>query len=224
VRGDAVTHTTRGVVFDLDGTLVDSWKLHLRCLRGAGAALGMGRISAAALAAAQRPTDVDTLRELVGEGRLGLAFEAYRALLHQELTVHPCPAPALPHVQEGLAGLRHAGVAVGICTGRSRRDAQALLDANGLDVAVTVAREDVAQPKPAPDGLLLTLRRLGLPSHAVVYVGDRPTDVEQGNAAGVRTLLCCGPQADQAAHKQAANGGWTTDLSLLIRELLEDGR
>ncbi|MEU8566869.1 HAD-IA family hydrolase [Streptomyces pathocidini] len=207
------------MVFDLDGTLVDSWQLHLCCLRSAVQAVGAGGASAARLSVAQRPTDVGTLIALVGEHRVEPALRAYREELDRALREHPAPAPVMPHAPEVLAALRDRGAAVGVCTGRSRADAQALLDACELDVRLTVAREDAPLPKPAPDGLRLALRRLGLRPEEALYVGDSPADREQGEAARVRTLLL--------DRSPSAGGPWASatripDLGCLLKELGRD--
>ncbi|MFC9285731.1 HAD family hydrolase [Streptomyces sp. NPDC057052] len=178
----------KGVVFDLDGTLVDSWAVHCRCLRRAARAVGDPEPSAARLTLAQRPTDLDTLRALIGTDRLGRAVRAYRQALREELRT-PGAAPAVPHAHELLTLLHRRGLITGVCTGRSRQDARALLDASGFSIDLSVAREDTARPKPAPDGLLAALGLLGLHPDEALYVGDRETDARQGASAGVRTLL-----------------------------------
>ncbi|GAA2835615.1 HAD family hydrolase [Kitasatospora sp. CM 4170] len=188
-----------GVVFDLDGTLVDSWALHLRCLRRSLHAAGLPEPSAARLAAAQRPTDAQTLAALVPPDLLDEAALGYDRELRRLLAEEPTDRLAMPGARRTVAALRAAGLTLGICTGRSRAHAQALLDAAGLAIGLTVAREDAAHPKPAADGLLLALRRLGLTPDRARYVGDSPADARQGAAAGVPTLLLRpggGPPAD----------------------------
>ncbi|MCG6495358.1 HAD family hydrolase [Kitasatospora sp. A2-31] len=197
VRGAA--DAPAGVVFDLDGTLVDSWALHLRCLRRSLHAVGLPEPSAARLAAAQRPTDAQTLAVLVPPDLLDEAARGYDRELRRLLAEEPAERLAMPGARETVAALRTAGLALGICTGRSRAHAQALLDASGLPIGLTVAREDAAHPKPAAEGLLLALRRLGLAPGRAHYVGDSPADARQGAAAGVPTLLLRpgdGPPAD----------------------------
>jgi HAD superfamily hydrolase (TIGR01509 family) len=185
----------RGVVFDLDGTLIDSWNVHSRCLRYAAVTTGAREPSAARLMAAQRPTDVQTLRILVGDDRLAAARRAYHRALRGALALES--VPVMPGIAALLDQLRERGLAVGVCTGRSREDAQALLDASGLAVDVTVAREDASLPKPAPEGLLRAMRLLRLVPGEALYVGDSAADVKQGGAAGVRTLLV-GPRGADA--------------------------
>ncbi|MFE7076406.1 HAD family hydrolase [Streptomyces sp. NPDC057620] len=188
------TDRIRGVVFDLDGTLIDSWTLHQRCLRYAATATVGAEPSAARLALAQRPTDTGTLRALVGDAALADATRAYRHALRNDLRV-PATARglAVAYAHEILALLRERGLATGVCTGRSRQDAQTLLDASGLGVDLSIAREDTPRPKPAPDGLLRALQLLRLRPEEALYVGDTQADACQGESAGVRTLLLQGP-------------------------------
>ncbi|MEE1822820.1 HAD family hydrolase [Streptomyces sp. BE20] len=191
--GAAPARRVRGVVFDLDGTLADSWSLHLRCLRRSVAAVGSDRPSGARLAAAQRPTDLETLAALVPAELLAGAARAYDLALREELAGATSPVPPMPGARELVGLLRAEGLVLGICTGRSRAHARLLLDACGLPLDLTVAREDAARPKPAADGLLLALRRLGLAPEEAVYVGDSPADARQGAAAGVAATFVLGP-------------------------------
>lgn len=177
----------RAVIFDLDGTLVDSWTLHRRCLRRACTATGAPAPSAAALALAQRGTDLATLAQLVGAGDAEAALAAYHEALLAELAGAPiAPMPSAPEVLEALA---RADITVGVCTGRSRPGALALLAAAGIDLPLLVAREDAPRPKPAADGLRLAVSRAGATTTTSVYVGDTLDDARQGHVAGVLTIL-----------------------------------
>lgn len=177
----------RAVIFDLDGTLVDSWQTHAHCLRSAAQAVGADRPGAVRLFGAQRPTEAATLRELVGPDRLAAAREAYEDALRAALATRP--VPAMPGATAALAGLSRHGVATGVCTGRSRRSARILLDSCGLAVPLTVDTDDAARPKPEPDALLLALTRLSATAQDAVFVGDSAWDAAQGAAAGVRTVI-----------------------------------
>jgi HAD superfamily hydrolase (TIGR01509 family) len=177
----------RGVVFDLDGTLVDSWRPHAAALRRAAAAAGRPPASAAVLLAAQRATDRATVRALTGPDAFEAGWRAYRDGFAEE--VEAAGDPAADGLHEVVRRLRSTGLMLGICTGRSRREAARLLAAAGTDIPLTVAREDTREPKPHPAGLRLALRRLGLPVADAVYVGDTTADAAQGTAVGVRTVL-----------------------------------
>ncbi|MEV6325983.1 HAD family hydrolase [Nocardia sp. NPDC051787] len=91
-------------------------------------------------------------------------------------------------VVSGMATLAELGVGLGIVTSQARRRLDYLLPpavANLVDVVI--AHEDAA-PKPAPDGVLAASARLGVPPDQACFVGDTPTDVKAGRAAGVRTV------------------------------------
>jgi HAD superfamily hydrolase (TIGR01509 family) len=177
----------RGVIFDLDGTLVDSLDLHRRALGAAAAAAGRAEPNAARVFMAQRATDLGTVAALVGDADLDTAWRAYHdAFLDLMPGSGLRPTAGTPDV---LRRLRDAGIPVGICTGRTRELAGAMLRLCGLHLDLTVAREDVATPKPAPDGLRLAISRLGLDRETTLFVGDSAADRSAGEACGIRTVL-----------------------------------
>ena len=63
----------------------------------------------------------------------------------------------------------------------------------GRDLGVIVARED-AEPKPAPDGVLLAIEKLGVNNENTLMVGDFRFDIEAGKAAGCRTVFLRTPK------------------------------
>lgn len=185
----AVTPPIGGVVFDLDGTLVDSSSDIARaanhCLRRAGLPersereirgfIGDG--SRVLLArAADLPPDA---RELDALLESFVEFYGEHAVDSSRL---------LPGVHEVLDALRHLPRAV--CTNKPRATTGAVLGGLGIEHAfdVVVAAGDAPFIKPHPAPLELVGRRLGVPCQRLVLVGDGPQDVACAKAAGARSI------------------------------------
>jgi len=77
---------------------------------------------------------------------------------------------------------------VGVVTNSPRSYAERLLAYHELDIPVLVAYRDVTNHKPHPEPLLLAAKRLEIPVHRCVHVGDSATDIEASVRAGAMTL------------------------------------
>jgi len=141
------------VLFDLDGTLVDTYRLYLEAYRRAlGPLLGYAP-SDGEIVARHPSSERRFLAEWVGEER---ADEAHDALCRHYEALHGalCEGP-YEGVTEMLAHLRSAGVRLGVVTGKGRRAWEVTERALGLGAfEVVVTDDDVAEPKPHPGGLL----------------------------------------------------------------------
>jgi len=177
------------LVFDLDGTLVDSSRDIASALEAAFARLAPGA----------SPVPLEAVVSYVGEGarvlverslrHAGLALpvddalrvylECYRDRLLEETRLYP-------GVREALSAL--AGETLAVLTNKPGGMSRAILQ--GLGVASRFARvwgpEDVPARKPDPAGLLRLLDELGVPAGRAWMVGDSKTDVGTARAAGVR--------------------------------------
>ena len=187
----------QAVLFDLDGTLLDTV---------ADIALALNR----ALAEQQiRPLAVTTVRELIGRGaptliRRALELVAGRAAfdegrLLERFSFHHERMQALnedrarvyPGVAEGLAAIRALRLRVAVVTNKSRAAAAALLERLGLSqwIEVIVGGDSCEQRKPHPQPLLLACQLLGVAPAQALMVGDSTIDVQAARAAGVR-IVC----------------------------------
>jgi len=97
---------------------------------------------------------------------------------------------AFPGVVEMLDALSRSDHRLGVFTTATRRAATSMLTAAGLAeyFPVVVGGDEVSRPKPAPDGLELSCRRLGTGVTGAVYIGDAAVDLqcaEAGNASGI---------------------------------------
>lgn len=171
------------MLFDLDGTLIDSVELIVRAfahtlLTHTGAATGR----AAIVATIGRPL-VAVLEELA-PGRGAALAETYRAYVraHHDALVRPFPG-ALDTLRE----LRARGYRLGIVTAKARPQAALAFRLCALEplVDVTICLEDAARPKPAPDPLLAAAARLRARPADCLYVGDSAHDLLAARAAGM---------------------------------------
>jgi len=175
--------SVHGVLFDLDGTLVDSIDLIVACFAHTyHTHLGATLSREAIVATIGRPL-IEALED-TAPGRGSELFATYSAYneVHHDVLMRPYPA-----AREGARALRARGLPLGIVT--SKRRAGALRALRLYDVEplfpVVVALEDTERHKPAPDPLLAGARQLGLPPASVLYVGDSVYDVRAAQAAGM---------------------------------------
>jgi HAD superfamily hydrolase (TIGR01509 family) len=177
----------RAVIFDLDGTLVDSMPLVLRAFAHAlepfRPDLGIGEIFQRLGGPPAR-----TLLELTGDETK--AAEALRRLENFGFDNGALVQPFVG-MHAFLETLHKRGLALAIWTGRDRSTTTAILTAHGLEryFAAVVCGDDLLTHKPHPEGMEFILQRLGLRSEAVLYAGDADADVLGGAGAGVRTIL-----------------------------------
>jgi pyrophosphatase PpaX len=172
------------VLFDLDGTVVDSGGIILASMRHATrTVLGRDIPDEALMAAVGGPGLEQQMRELGGEHHLDELIRVYREHnepLHDELAC--CVG-----IDEVLVRLKEEGRRLGIVSAKRRRTVE-LAFANvavGHLFDVVVGGDEAARQKPEPDLLLLALERLGAAPEDAAYVGDSPFDVQAAHAAGM---------------------------------------
>jgi phosphoglycolate phosphatase len=179
------------VLFDLDGTLVDS----APDLAGAVNEMRIDR--------ALPPLPLRELRPHAGSGARGMlgralsavpsqpGYEALRDEFHARYEIRMLRLTRLfDAVVPVLEALRERSLPWGIVTNKSMRFAQPMALSLGLlpHAATLVGGDSTSHTKPHPEPLLEAARRLGLPPGACVYVGDDARDVSAGLAAGMVTL------------------------------------
>jgi pyrophosphatase PpaX len=176
----------RAVVFDLDGTLLDSLPLVLRAITHALAPFGP-QPTMEIFATLGGPPE-RFLAELLSDLKhLPIALERLGSF-HRENAHLIQPYEG---VSSHLTHLRELGVQVALWTGRDRVSAGWLLKRHALSgfFSTVVCGDDLPSHKPNPEGLREIIRRLGVTPEQTLFVGDSDVDVLGGVGAGVDTLL-----------------------------------
>ena len=171
------------VLFDLDGTLIDSTSMILASFQHATrTVLGRDIPPAEIFAVVGGPTLEAQMRSFSPErvDELVAVYRAHNTPLHQELEL--CAG-----MGDALATLKAEGRKLGIVTSKRRKTAQLALDRLGIEhyFDTIVTSDDTATHKPSPEPVLLALERLGVEPGDAAYVGDSPYDVGSARAAGV---------------------------------------
>ena len=208
----------RALLFDLDGTLLDTAPDFEAVLNAMRADRNLPALAAARV----RETVSDGARALVTLG-FGLAeddagFETLRqellARYADHLAVHTHLFPGMDAVLDALDA---QGLHWGIVTNKPSLYAAPLLDAMGLAsrCRALICPDHVRQRKPDSEGLLLACRRIGIEPEQALYAGDHRRDIEAGRNAGMRTIAC----AYGYVHRGEPAVQWAADWT--VREARE---
>jgi 2-phosphoglycolate phosphatase len=174
----------KAVLFDLDGTLVDSYAAIAASVNHVRARRGLPALTVDEVKRHVGRGPEHLLRHTVPGGDYEADLTVYRA--HHPTVMGPL-TQLLPGAAATLEHLHRKGVALGLCSNKPRLFSEALLQQLGIAeyFRVVVGPEDVANLKPAPDMLLVAMRRLGVEGRQTLYIGDMTVDIETGRAAGV---------------------------------------
>jgi len=178
----------RLVVFDWDGTLIDSTGAIAECIRAAARDLALPVPSFEQASHVIGLGLRDSLRLAVpalAPARTEAFVEAYR---HHFRTAE-AGMPLFPGVRALLDGLRERGYALAVATGKSRRGLDRALAANGLGPLFAASRcADETEPKPHPAMLHELMRLLDVAAPDMLMVGDTSHDLGMAQGAGVDAL------------------------------------
>ena len=203
-----MSRSARALIFDLDGTLVDTVYAHVFAWQRAFTELGLpidgwrihrrigmsgglfARAAAREIGRPLSPTEVETIQRRHGE--------IYREILPERRP--------LPGAVELLADLRAEGIVHGIATSGRRPEIDASLEALGVgEETVVVERGDVERAKPEPDLFLTCAERLGVTASDSYVIGDAVWDLLAARRAGMLSvgLLSGGYGEDELARAGA---------------------
>jgi pyrophosphatase PpaX len=210
------------LLFDLDGTLVDTIELLCQSMEFAFEdyhgprptrdqwIAGIGTTLRSQLQPFTRdPADLDWL------------VARHRIFQTEHFAAMTAPYPGVTDV---LTALHKAGHPLGVVTSKFHALALKVLDHVGYTplFSVVIGGDSVTNPKPHPEPVRLALQRLGVGQEGALFVGDSPHDIKSGNAAGVATAACLWGPFDRPTLHIARPTHWLTsiyELPALAREL-----
>lgn len=184
--------TIQLIIFDLDGTLIDSLEDLAAATNHMLTSLG------------RKPVGLEQVRGYVGQGARRLVERAMPVATAEEIEIginifltyneaHIVDRTRLyPGAMETLAELRKAGMTMAVVSNKNValcRKVLSTLDADGF-FATVIGADSTALRKPSPEPLLMVLRKLGVAADRALMVGDSINDIAAGNAAGIATVGC----------------------------------
>ena len=206
--------SVRAVLFDLDGTLVDSAPDLTLATNKMLSALGYPQVNYSQV----RGWVGDGVRSLVGRALTAILrdvateslieqgyvlFQRYYAeSVYQDSTLYP-------GVHETLRTLNSSGLALACVTNKPSRFTKPLLDKSGIAgyFGAVVSGDDLLLKKPEPAPLEFAAKELGLPLTTCVLVGDSNNDIRAAGAAGIPVLWATYGYAGQDDIEQDATYG-----------------
>lgn len=213
------------VLFDLDGTLVDTAPDLALALNLQRERHGLP------------PLPLDTIRPYASHGSRGLLAvgfdltpedasfgemrEEYLALYEEVFTRSPM---LFPGIEELLSALESRDIRWGVVTNKPARFTNPLLASIGLDkrAACAVSGDDAARPKPYPDTLLLALRNTQVEPDNCLYVGDAERDMQAAQAAGIRSVVALYGYIDETDQPHAWGANAAVESPVEVLELIRN--
>ncbi|WP_278381537.1 HAD-IA family hydrolase [Pseudoalteromonas distincta] len=172
------------VIFDWDGTVMDSVTKIVNCIRSSAESLNL-----------VSPSD-EAIKNIIGmslEKAIDVLFPD-NAAQHQALikgykhqySVNTTPTPVFDNVVSVLGALKEQGIVLAVATGKGRDGLDRLLEQSKLRHFFSATRtSDEAQSKPSPDMLYQLLEELGISAQEAVMIGDTQIDMTMAKAAGM---------------------------------------
>lgn len=175
------------VLFDLDGTLVDTEKAILESFEKVFEEKGkkeyfLKEVGTAVIG----PSLTDSFKKYMPEEDSDKMIERYRYYNNEALKY----VEAMPHAREVLTNLKEAGVYVGVVTVRHKKSANFIFENLKMQDLIIdiIAGDEVKNIKPNPEGLIKIIEKNNLNRDDVTYVGDSDTDIYCGKNYGAYTI------------------------------------
>lgn len=217
-----MSHEIQSVLFDLDGTLIDTHDLILSSFRYATREV-LGRVipDEVLMQKVGQPLVVQMWDFADDDATHERLVRTYRA--HNE-AIHDREVRAFPQVEDVLRRLSEEGFSMGVVTSKRHALAARALDILGLApyLRFVVGSDDCPAHKPDPDPVEMGCDMLGVRPDVCMYVGDSPFDMQAGNAAGCVTAAAIWgmfPERELAAERPDFTIASIEELPALLARL-----
>lgn len=172
------------IVFDWDGTIIDSHSAIVACMQEASRELGLA-IPEAGRASHVIGLSLHEILRIVAPELPAARYPEYVAAYRRHFLAREDTMRLFPGMLELLEGLSRSHL-LGIATGKSRKGLDRALAANGIGGLFAASRcADETTPKPHPAMLLDLMEELQVDADSVLMIGDTSHDMEMARAAGV---------------------------------------
>ncbi len=181
----------QAVIFDFDFTLADSSLGAIDCVNYALRQIALPAASPAQILKTVGLSMPETLRFLTGIEDQATAVRFTRHFVSRADAVMAGLTSLYADVAPVVRRLSSARVRLGIVSSKLRRRIEDFLHREGLATGfdIVIGGGDIAERKPAPDGLLKAAKELGVPPDRAVYVGDHPVDAQAAAAASMAFVV-----------------------------------
>jgi phosphoglycolate phosphatase len=209
----------RAVLFDMDGTLVDSYAAITASVNHTLQHYGRQTLTQAKVRFLVGHGLEDLMRTILPDVDPNEAAKIYRAHHPSVLASH---TRLLPGVENGLKTLHTAGIKLGVCSNKLSRFTRDLLNILHINqyFDVVLGPEDVGVTKPDPTMLLSALEKLGVSRNDALYVGDMEVDIETGRNGGVETWVVPTGSNDEATLRAAGAQRLFPGMTEIVTEIM----
>ncbi|MBE9505100.1 MAG: HAD family hydrolase [Proteobacteria bacterium] len=205
----------RGVIFDLDGTLIDSFEAIREGFNATLPYYGLDTLSLSETKALVGKPLEDTFCDLIGEENANKATAIFRKKYREVFLDMTLP---LPHAVETVTTLHNRRYHLAVATNKFGPYSRDIINHLGLDdmIAPVVGDGDGVKRKPEPDMLKKLLIDMSMTEKEAVFVGDSPIDIETGKKAGVKTIAVSTGYHSREMLEEAGAETVIGNLSLLV--------
>ena len=210
------------IVFDWDGTVIDSPATIVECMQAASRELGLP-VPETSRASHVIGLGLHDAMKIAVPGLPGSRYPEFVAAYRRHFLAREDGMRLFSNMENLLQKLARRRI-LAIATGKSRRGLERALDASGVRSLFMASRcADETSPKPHPAMLLELMEELSVEAHAVLMVGDTSHDMQMARAAGVDGLAVTYGAHPEGELRSCGPRGCVSSVEALDRWLSEHG-